>query len=92
MALAIQLEQEVRERQAPNYARLAEAGHVSRARLSQILTLTNLAPSIQETVLLLPRRMSGQEGVTEKQLRGIAREVDWTCQKKLFGSLMGQAR
>jgi hypothetical protein len=46
----------------------------------------------QETVLLLPRRRSGQEGVTEKQLRGIAREVDWTCQKKLFGSLMGQAR
>ena len=88
MALAIQLEQEVRERQAPNYARLAEAGHVSRARLSQIMTLTNLAPSIQETVLLFPRRMSGQECVTEKQLRAIARQVDWECQKKLFGSLM----
>jgi hypothetical protein len=91
MALAIQLEQMVRERQAPNYASLAEAGHVSRARLSQIMTLTNLAPAIQETVLLLPRRMSGQECVTEKQLRGIARQVDWDCQKKLFGSLMSRS-
>jgi Recombinase zinc beta ribbon domain len=91
MALAIQLEQMVRERQAPNYASLAQAGHVSRARLSQILTLTNLAPSIQETVLLLPRRMSGQECVTEKQLRIIARQVDWDCQKKLFGSLMSRS-
>ena len=91
MALAIQLEQMVRERQAPNYASLAEAGHLSRARLSQIMTLTNLAPAIQETVLLLPRRMSGPECVTEKQLRAIARQVDWDRQKKLFGSLMSRS-
>jgi DNA invertase Pin-like site-specific DNA recombinase len=91
MALAIKLEQMVRERQAPNYARLAEVGHLSRARLSQILTLRNLAPSIQETLLLLPRRMSGRECVTEKQLRAIARQVDWDCQKKLFGSLMSRS-
>src|SRR5258708_7553880 len=61
MALAIKLEQVVRERKAPTYASLAEAGHLSRARLSQIMTLANLAPSIQETVLLLPRRLSGSD-------------------------------
>jgi hypothetical protein len=66
-------------------------GHLSRARLSQIMMLTNLAPVIQEAVLLLPRRVSGQELVTEKQLRGIARQVDWDCQRKLFGSLMSRA-
>jgi DNA invertase Pin-like site-specific DNA recombinase len=91
MALAIKLEQVVRERQAPTYAALAEAGHLSRARLSQIMTLANLAPSIQETVLLLPRRMSGPESVSEKQLRAIARQVDWTSQKKLFDGLVRRA-
>jgi hypothetical protein len=92
MALAIKLEQVVRERQAPTYAALAEAGHLSRARLSQIMTLANLAPSIQETVLLLPRRMSGPESVSEKQLRAIARQVDWTSQRKLFEGLMSRSR
>jgi hypothetical protein len=90
MALVIKLEQMVRERQAPTYASLAEAGQLSRARLSQLMTLANLAPSIQETVLLLPRRRSGPEVVTEKQLRDIAQQVDWTWQRKLFDSLMSE--
>jgi len=88
MALAIKLEQVVRERRAPTYASLAEAGHLSRARLSQIMTLANLAPSIQEAVLLLPRRISGSDAVNEKQLRVIARQVDWASQRKLFDGLM----
>jgi len=88
MALAIKLERVVREGQAPTYASLAEAGHLSRARLSQIMTLANLAPSIQETVLLLPRKMSGPDRVSEKQLRSIARQVDWDSQRKLFDVLM----
>ncbi len=92
MALAIQLEQMVHQRQAPNYAWTGGGGHVSRARLSQILLVTNLAPAIQETVLLLPRRVSGPECVTEQQLRGIAREVDWDRQRKLFASLLSRAK
>jgi len=88
MALAVKLEQVVRERKAPSYASLAEAGHLSRARLSQIMTLTNLAPSIQETVLLFPRKMSGADSVSEKQLSDIARQVDWASQRKLFDALM----
>ncbi|MDQ2948323.1 MAG: hypothetical protein M3Y27_20700, partial [Acidobacteriota bacterium] len=77
-------------RQAPTYARLAESGHLSRARLSQMMTLANLAPSIQETVLLLPCRMSGSEVVSEKQLRMIARQVDWAWQRKQFDAILSQ--
>jgi site-specific DNA recombinase len=88
MALAIKLEQVVREGQAPTYASLAEAGHLSRARLSQIMALANLAPSIQETVLLLPRKMSGPDRVSEKQLRTIAGHVDWARQRQIFDALM----
>ncbi len=90
LALVIKLEQRVREGHAPTYASIAEAGRLSRARLSQMMTLTNLAPSIQETVLLLPRRRSGPEVVTEKQLRHIAQQVDWSCQRKLFDSVISQ--
>jgi DNA invertase Pin-like site-specific DNA recombinase len=90
MALAIKLEQMVRGRQAPSYAQLAEAGHLSRARMSHIMMLTNLAPAIQETLLLLPRRVSGQEVMTEKQLRIIARQVDWDSQRELLARLMNR--
>jgi site-specific DNA recombinase len=92
MALAVKLEQMVRERRAPNYASLAEAGHLSRARLSQIMTLANLAPSIQETVLLFPRKMSGADSVSEKQLRDIARQVDWASQRKLFDAVLAASQ
>jgi hypothetical protein len=71
---------------------LAEAGHLSRGRLSQIMTLANLAPSIQEAVLLLPRKMSGPDIVSEKQLRTIAGQVDWASQRKLFDTLVSQQR
>ncbi len=54
MALAIHFEGLVSNGSVRNYRELAEAGQVSRARLSQILQLTHLAPEIQEQLLFLP--------------------------------------
>jgi len=34
--------------------------------------------------------MSGPENVSEKQLRDIARVVDWTSQRTLFDTLMNE--
>jgi site-specific DNA recombinase len=89
MALAIKFEHLVREGRAASYRVLAEAGHVSRARLSQILRLTELAPEIQEELLFLPKVVSGADPITEKALRLVARSVDWDWQKKRFQSLKG---
>jgi site-specific DNA recombinase len=89
MALAIKFEHLVREGRAASYKVLAEAGHVSRARLSQILRLTELAPEIQEELLFLPKVVSGPDPITEKALRHIARSVDWDWQRKTFQSLKG---
>jgi hypothetical protein len=89
MALAIKLEGTVREGRVRTYRSLAEAGHVSRARLSQILHLTNLAPDIQEQLLFLPRTFVGPHPITEKALRRIARSIDWDWQRKQFESLTG---
>lgn len=46
-------------------ADLARLGRVSRARVTQIMTLLNLSPEIQEAILFLPRIESGREPLTE---------------------------
>jgi hypothetical protein len=84
MALAIQFETLVRDGVARDYAELAQLGHISRARMSQIMALLHLAPAIQEALLFLPNSLRGPERVTEKSLRTIAELVDWERQLTLF--------
>jgi len=87
MALRIKLEGLVREKKVPSYRNLAEAGRVSRARLSQILRLADLAPEIQEHLLFLPKIVAGPDPITEKVLRHIARCMDWEWQRSQFRDL-----
>lgn len=91
MALAIKCERLVREGNVRSYRNLAQAGRVSRARLSQIVRLTDLAPEIQEQLLFLPKTVLGPDPITEKALRQIARSVDWDWQRKQFQTLREQA-
>jgi hypothetical protein len=69
-----------------NRAELAELGHVSRVRVCQILMLTNLAPTIQERLLFLPKVVRGRDRMTEHRVRDIAKLVDWDVQMQLFRS------
>jgi DNA invertase Pin-like site-specific DNA recombinase len=66
---------------------LAELGHVSRPRLSQIMKLVQLAPDIQEQLLFLPPSVRGPDPVFERHLRSIADVMDWNEQRQLFRSL-----
>jgi site-specific DNA recombinase len=84
MALAIKFERLVREGTVRNYRELAEAGQISRARMSQIMHLSDLAPEIQEELLFLPKTVVGPDRFTEKGLRQVARSIDWEWQKKQF--------
>src|SRR3954468_16041275 len=84
LALALRFEGLVDEGVVRNYRELAEVGHVSRPRLSQIMQLTQLAPEIQEQVLFLPPTLEGPDRVFERQVRLIARVIDWEKQKELF--------
>src|SRR4051794_9829142 len=54
MALAIRLDNLLRAGDVGDYAELARIGHVSRARVTQIMNLLQLAPDIQEAILFLP--------------------------------------
>ena len=59
MALAIRFERLLAQGAAADYAELARLGHVTRARLTQIMNLRLLAPDIQEAILFLPAITSG---------------------------------
>ena len=87
MALALRFDEYLRAGQVVNHAALAELGHVSRARISQIMNLVHLAPDIQEAVLLLPRTLQGRDPIHLRQLQPIAAILAWQKQRRLWRSL-----
>jgi hypothetical protein len=88
LALAHRFETLVQSGEVRDYAELARAGRVSRARMSQILKLLTLAPSIQEHILWLPPRTEGKETITERDLRKVVLEPFWDRQRALFEKLI----
>lgn len=81
MALAIRFDQLIRDGEVADYADIARLGHVTRARVTQIMNLLHLAPDIQEAILNLPRVERGRDPLTERDLRSIAAIVDWRKQR-----------
>ena len=74
MALEVQFEKLLQDGVVRGYAEIFRLGHVSRARLTQIM---NLGPEIQEAILLLPRIDLGRAPITEGQLCPIAAQMEW---------------
>jgi hypothetical protein len=72
LALAHRFDRLIREGTVVDQADLARLGHVSRARVTQVLTLMQLAPDIQEAILFLPRIQDGREVIQEHEIRPIA--------------------
>lgn len=84
MALAIRLDQLIRDGVVADQAELARLGHVTRARLTQIMNLLYLAPDLQEEILYLPTFERGRHQLTEKQLRPIAATPSWNKQRQMW--------
>ena len=84
MALAIRLDQMIRHGVVADQAELARLGHVSRARLTQIMNLLCLAPDLQEQILFLPATERGRDAITERQLRPIAATLNWSKQRQFW--------
>jgi hypothetical protein len=87
MALAIRFDELVRTGVVNDYAELARLGHVTRARMTQIMNLRMLAPDIQEAILFLPRTESGRDPIHLRQLQPIALVPDWRKQRHLWKQL-----
>ena len=87
MALAIRFDGLVRRGEVQDYANLARLGYVTRARITQIMNLLNLAPDIQEALLFLPRTVKGRDPIHEKDVRPIAAVPHWHRQRKMWAKL-----
>jgi hypothetical protein len=87
MALALRLDGLVRTGVVADYAELARLGHVSRARISQILNLLALAPDLQESLLFLPAVERGRDPIHLGQLQPLTAILDWQEQRCLWHTL-----
>lgn len=82
MALAIKFQSIVDRGDVDDYADLARLGYVTRARVTQIMNLLNLAPDIQEQLLFADNDPVMNVHPFERQLRPILSVVDWPTQRR----------
>ena len=87
MALARHVEELVRSGTVESYAVAARLGRVSRARLSQILGLLNLAPDLQEQLLFLEHPVRGRSMPVLRQVLIVAAALDWDEQRRRWRRL-----
>jgi len=87
MALAIHMDGLINKGIVKNFVELARLGYVTRARITQIMSLLNLAPDIQEAILFLPRTVKGRDQIREKEVRPIAAVAHWSRQRKIWARL-----
>jgi hypothetical protein len=85
MALAIRFEGLIRDEAFQNYAELAQLGSITRARMTQITKLLQLAPDLQEQILFLPPL----KGLNERNLRAVVQQLDWSKQRPIFEKIIG---
>ena len=82
MALALRFDELLQSGAIASYAELARLGHVTRARVCQIMNLVYLAPDIQEALLFLPRTESGRDRIILSDLQPIAAMPEWRKQRR----------
>jgi hypothetical protein len=87
MALAIYYEVLILQRHIHDYEEIATLGHVTRARVTQIVNLMLLAPFIQEQLLNLSRLESRRVEWSLRDFQSIAFEQDWRKQRERWNSI-----
>ena len=87
LARAWHVEELVRSGTISSYAAAARLGHVSRARLSQIVSLLNLAPDLQEQLLFLQRPAHGRQSLVLRHVLTVAAVIDWHEQRQRWRRL-----
>jgi hypothetical protein len=88
LALAWRLDDLVQRHHVRDYALLARLGHVSRARITQVLNLLSLAPDIQEHILFLPPTLRGRDPIHLALVQPITRILDWRSQRRRWAALL----
>jgi len=81
MALAIKFQEMIDRGEVKDYADLARLGFVTRARLTQIMNLTLLAPEIQESIL------DANQSPKESAIRRVALLELWQDQRRTISTI-----
>jgi hypothetical protein len=89
LALAHRLQSAIKNGEYQDRAELARQFDLTRARITQLLNLTLLAPDLQEQVLDL-EAIDGLEPTSERALRGVTGLVNWGEQRKRGSRLFSE--
>jgi hypothetical protein len=92
LALALRFEKLIGQKHVANYSTLARLGHVSRARITQIMNLCLLSPDIQEAILYLPPTRRGRDPIRLARLQPIALTWSWAKQRRMWTALLRSRR
>jgi hypothetical protein len=87
LSLAIEIEDILRRGDAKDYADVARLSGLCRERISQVVRLNSLAPSIQVEVLYLPPAPTVRYPISETALRKIASLLCWNIQREEWARL-----
>jgi hypothetical protein len=90
MALALKFELMIRQAVVPDHAVLSAVGRVSRARVTQIMNLLNLAPDIQEQILFLQWKTAERCGICEQSVRRMSSLLLWSDQRVRWSALISK--
>ncbi len=87
LALAHHLQELIDKGAVEDYADIARLSNLSRARLSQIMNLTLLAPQIQEEILLFKNQKPILDRLREQSLRIVLKSPIWKKQIRIWEKL-----
>jgi len=88
MALAIYYDKLIKSGRIEYITDIAILEGVTQARVSQIMSLLNLSPEIQEKILLLHRQFPPCKSYSIKKAIAISKEIDFVKQLEMFNKLM----
>ena len=86
LALAWKFDGMIQQGVVKDYAELARLDQVSRARVTQIMNLLNLAPDVQEQILCWAQNPPTQPSMWETSVRALSAEALWSRQRQRWKS------
>ena len=87
VALASRMQSMLDSGEVVSFQQLAEIGRISQPRMTQIMSLLQLAPDIQEELLYLPEVIQGKAAIHERLLRPLTTEIDWRVQWRMWARI-----
>ena len=87
VALASRMQSMIDSGQVESFQQLAKLGRISQPRMTQIMSLLNLAPDILEELLYLPEVIQGKSQIHERLLRPLTTELDWRVQRRMWARI-----